>query len=786
MIAQQSLNKSTNILNQAIERMTTGAKLNHASDNAANYSISTNMTTQLNSYEVAQDNVAAGMDLVSVASDSLSLISSHASRIRDLCIQARNGTYGAQSIKAIKSEASARIAEIVRLYNTAEYNGINLLDKIKPENTSAGQGAGITEGEVVGLEHDITPKANGFIDDIVTVTPDVIVTDPTQLADAIANNNTIGIGNAETLAELAKIVNGTDGYTANNCSGKTITLTEDIDLSAYSSGEGWTSIGGRVTKVIKYSFAGTFDGQGHKIKNLHGRSLFGIALGELKNVGIENCNVVASSGSLAMTADGSVTNCYATGNVTIVSGNAGGLVAEANGAITNCYSAVNVTSPLGNVGGLVGQAYGTITNSYATGNVTGTNDVGGLVGYAEATITNSYATGDVTGNENVGGLAGYANSDIRNSYATGNVSGTGDENVGGLVGDVKTITNSYATGNVTGTGNYTGGLAGCAHSNITNSYATGNVTGTGNRTGGLGGYAYNVTNSYATGNVTGTGNYVGGLAGYANYNITNSYATGNVTGQGNYTGGLAGYADDPITNSYATGNVTGVDKVGGLAGYADSYIRNSYATGNVTGNDCVGGLAGKADAFTNCISYSESVTGTTNVGSFCGYSSITSHITNCKTIQIEGLNKLGSTDEDVECITYLPKTSTTLQVGINGDSSCQITFNTDFSFGLINSLKNLDVTNSSSLDFIDNFLNKVSEKQTELGAVQNRLDSAAESIEVSIENLTKSRSTLRDADIAKESSEYIKAQILQEASATLLSTANQSPAIALTLLTGIR
>ena len=194
IIAQNSMSKSTDALNLAIERMTTGCKINHASDNAANYSISTNMTTQLNSYEVAQDNVASGMDLVNVASDSLSLISSHASRIRDLCIQARNGTYGKQSLKAIQSEVDARIAEIVRQYNTTEYNGISLLNKVE-------------ESPTIGLEHDITPKETGFIDDIVTVTPDVIVTDPTQLADAIANNNTIGIGNAETLAKLAELVN---------------------------------------------------------------------------------------------------------------------------------------------------------------------------------------------------------------------------------------------------------------------------------------------------------------------------------------------------------------------------------------------------------------------------------------------------------------------------------------------------------------------------------------------------------------------------------------------------
>ena len=60
--------------------------------------------------------------------------------------------------------------------------------------------------------------------------------------------------------------------------------------------------------------------------------------------------------------------------------------------------------------------------------------------------------------------------------------------------------------------------------------------------------------------------------------------------------------------------------------------------------------------------------------------------------------------------------------------------------------------------------------------------SALDEISTQYENLVSSRSTLRDADIADVSSEYIKMQILQNASATLLATANQSPALALQLL----
>ena len=131
LIVQNNLTKSTNGLSQAIERMTTGFKINHASDNAAGYSIAQNMTSKLNSYEIAQDNISAGMDLLSTAQDTISLMQSHGERIHALITQAQNGTYGAQSLEAINSEVIARISEINRLYMNTEYNGINILNGVK-------------------------------------------------------------------------------------------------------------------------------------------------------------------------------------------------------------------------------------------------------------------------------------------------------------------------------------------------------------------------------------------------------------------------------------------------------------------------------------------------------------------------------------------------------------------------------------------------------------------------------------------------------------------------------
>ena len=100
----------------------------------------------------------------------------------------------------------------------------------------------------------------------------------------------------------------------------------------------------------------------------------------------------------------------------------------------------------------------------------------------------------------------------------------------------------------------------------------------------------------------------------------------------------------------------------------------------------------------------------------------------------------------------------------------------------LSALSSKGAQDKGAFDVVNKFLNDLSERATELGAVTNRLDSALESTTTAMENITSSLSTIRDADIAVESSAYIKAQILQQAAATLLATANQSPSIALQLL----
>ncbi len=128
LIVQSNLSKATNSLNQAIERMTTGYKINHAADNAAGYSIATNWETQLGSLDVAADNAATGADMLTTLEDTYALVSSHLQRVRDLTEQAANGTYGSDSLKAIQSEIMARLEEVDRIAANCEFNGLKMME----------------------------------------------------------------------------------------------------------------------------------------------------------------------------------------------------------------------------------------------------------------------------------------------------------------------------------------------------------------------------------------------------------------------------------------------------------------------------------------------------------------------------------------------------------------------------------------------------------------------------------------------------------------------------------
>ena len=139
-----------------------------------------------------------------------------------------------------------------------------------------------------------------------------------------------------------------------------------------------------------------------------------------------------------------------------------------------------------------------------------------------------------------------------------------------------------------------------------------------------------------------------------------------------------------------------------------------------------------------------------------------------------------SFDEILENV-YAPGTIN-LMVGTSSDPSSNLEVDVSFKLSGVSAFKNIGLDDSDYLEQIDKILEEINAKRVHFGSVQNRLESVIDEIEIKYDNLVASRSTLRDADIATVSAQYIQQQILQQASATLLATANQSPAIALQLI----
>lgn len=164
LIVQKNLSSATTSLNNAIERMSTGYKINHAKDDAAGFSIANNWQTKIGSLDVASDNASMGADMLKTAEENYSLITEHLQRVRDLTEQAANGTYGADSLKAIASEMTARLNEIDRIAANAEFNGISLM---KGTGTAVNLQVGLDASDNSKIALDATLFAGAASKDLI-------------------------------------------------------------------------------------------------------------------------------------------------------------------------------------------------------------------------------------------------------------------------------------------------------------------------------------------------------------------------------------------------------------------------------------------------------------------------------------------------------------------------------------------------------------------------------------------------------------------------------------------
>ncbi|RDB42745.1 FliC/FljB family flagellin [Halomonas sp. DQ26W] len=127
MIGQSNLQKSQNALQTSMERLSSGLRINSAKDDAAGQAIANRMSSQITGLGQAQRNANDGISAAQTAEGGLNQVNDNLQRVRELTVQAQNGTNSQDDLNSIQDEIGQRLEEIDRISRETDFNGTNVL-----------------------------------------------------------------------------------------------------------------------------------------------------------------------------------------------------------------------------------------------------------------------------------------------------------------------------------------------------------------------------------------------------------------------------------------------------------------------------------------------------------------------------------------------------------------------------------------------------------------------------------------------------------------------------------
>ena len=128
MLSNNALSTNDDLLSKSLERLSSGLKINHAKDNPAGMAISNKMQAQIDALDRASSNASDGTSVLQIADGALNETSAILQRMRELSVQAANGTNSLEDKQAIQDEIEALKDEVNRISKDTEYNSKSLLD----------------------------------------------------------------------------------------------------------------------------------------------------------------------------------------------------------------------------------------------------------------------------------------------------------------------------------------------------------------------------------------------------------------------------------------------------------------------------------------------------------------------------------------------------------------------------------------------------------------------------------------------------------------------------------
>ena len=161
--AHRQLVGTSDKLGKSMERLSSGYRINRAADDAAGLAITEKLRGQIKGLDQAQRNAQDAISLVQTAEGSLTEVHAMLQRVRELAVQFKNGSLSANDKLAIQSEVNMLGSEIERIGNTAQFNGIPLLNSSQTISFQVGSQDGeIITVSTISLGSVVSPTVVGF------------------------------------------------------------------------------------------------------------------------------------------------------------------------------------------------------------------------------------------------------------------------------------------------------------------------------------------------------------------------------------------------------------------------------------------------------------------------------------------------------------------------------------------------------------------------------------------------------------------------------------------------
>ena len=160
-VAQNALVKNERSMNTAMERLSTGKRINGASDDAAGLAISARMTSQIKGLEASVKNANDAISMIKVADGAMVEVGNMLQRMRELTVQAGNGTITTADRSYLSSEYVNLVAEIERIADNTQWNGTNILNQASTASSTFAYQVGANGGQTISVNFGAIDQTSG-------------------------------------------------------------------------------------------------------------------------------------------------------------------------------------------------------------------------------------------------------------------------------------------------------------------------------------------------------------------------------------------------------------------------------------------------------------------------------------------------------------------------------------------------------------------------------------------------------------------------------------------------